>query len=200
MNYQFLLKYSTNELKKNSIKNPSLDAEIMLSNILGISRENLLLNLEKNIKKEKLIKFNKDLEKRKKNKPIAYIIGKKEFWKTEFIINNSVLVPRPETELIVEEVKKRVEGGRVLVILDSDHSKKHVSKELELYAELVSTGSYMIVQDTDINGHPVRPNTGPGPMEAVEDFLEKNKTFKIDSSRERFLFTMHPKGYLQRLP
>ena len=112
----------------------------------------------------------------------------------DFLIGSST------AQEIVEEVKKRVEGGRVLVILDSDHSKKHVSRELELYGELVSTGSYMIVQDTDINGHPVRPNTGPGPMEAVEAFLENNKTFKIDSSRERFLFTMHPKGYLKRLP
>ncbi len=118
MNYQSLLKYSTNELKKSSVKNPSLDSEIMLSNILGISRENLLLNLENNIKKEKLIKFNKHLEKRKKNKPIAYIIGKKEFWKTEFIVNSSVLVPRPETELIVEEAINLLRGKHNINLLD----------------------------------------------------------------------------------
>jgi len=99
---------------------------------------------------------------------------------------------------IVAEVKKRVEGRKVLVILDSDHSKGHVLAEMKAYAPFVSVGSYMIVQDTNINGHPVLANFGPGPMEAVQEFLASNQQFKPDEKAERLMFTLHPKGYLKR--
>jgi cephalosporin hydroxylase len=99
----------------------------------------------------------------------------------------------------VEEVRNRVKGKKVLVILDSDHSKEHVLRELAAYAPLVSVGSYLIVQDTNLNGHPVDPAFGPGPMEALEEFLAANPAFEPDRSRERLLFTMHPSGYLRRV-
>lgn len=100
---------------------------------------------------------------------------------------------------IVSKVKKRVEGKKVLVILDSDHSKDHVLAEMKAYGPLVSPGSYLIVQDTNINGHPVLPNFGPGPMEAVEEFLASNQQFKSDADAERLMLTLHPKGYLKRI-
>lgn len=100
---------------------------------------------------------------------------------------------------IVAEIKKRVEGRKVLVILDSDHSKDHVLAEMKAYAPFVSVGSYLIVQDTNINGHPVFANFGPGPMEAVQEFLAWNQQFKPDSDAERLMLTMHPKGYLKRI-
>lgn len=100
---------------------------------------------------------------------------------------------------IVAEVRKRAGGGKVLVILDSDHKKAHVLEELAAYGPLVSVGSYLIVQDTNINGHPVLSTSGPGPMEAVEEFLASNRQFESDRSRERLLFTMNPKGYLKRV-
>lgn len=100
---------------------------------------------------------------------------------------------------IVAEVRKRVEGKKVLVILDSDHRKAHVLNELKAYAPLVNVGSYLIVQDTDVNGHPVRRDFGPGPMEAVEEFLAGNDAFVADRGREHLLFSMHPKGYLKRV-
>jgi cephalosporin hydroxylase len=100
---------------------------------------------------------------------------------------------------IVGEITKRVGGRKVLVILDSDHSKDHVLAEMKAYAPLVSVGSYLIVQDTNINGHPVFTNFGPGPMEAVQEFLASNQQFKPDSNAERLMFTMHPKGYLKRI-
>jgi cephalosporin hydroxylase len=100
---------------------------------------------------------------------------------------------------IVAELAKRVQGRKVLVILDSDHSKKHVLEELKAYSPMVPVGSYLIVQDTNINGHPVLKDFGPGPYEAVEEFLATNKQFEIDKKRERFLFTMHPNGYLKRV-
>jgi cephalosporin hydroxylase len=100
---------------------------------------------------------------------------------------------------IINDVKRRVEGKKVLVILDSDHSKQHVLNELSAYAPLVTVGSYLIVQDTNVNGHPVERTFGPGPMEAVAEFLAANRNFLPDPGRERFLFTMNPKGYLKRI-
>jgi cephalosporin hydroxylase len=91
-------------------------------------------------------------------------------------------------------------GGRpAMVLLDSWHRKDHVLKELEMYAAFVPVGGYMIVFDTDLNGHPVRPEYGPGPMEAVEEFLKTDGRFVSDAARERFLLTMCPKGYLKRI-
>lgn len=113
--------------------------------------------------------------------------------KVDFIIGSST---SPE---IVADVTARVIGRRVLVILDSDHSKRHVLGELKAYAPLVEVGSYLIVQDTNINGHPVFEDFGPGPMEAVDEFLAENDRFRPDRQRERLLFTMHPKGYLKRV-
>ncbi|TAM45919.1 MAG: cephalosporin hydroxylase [Gammaproteobacteria bacterium] len=95
-----------------------------------------------------------------------------------------------------DSVKKK---ERVLVILDSDHSEEHVSRELKLLASLVTRGSYLIVEDTNINGHPAYPTFGPGPYEAVQKFIEKNKDFEIDPSREKFLMTFNPRGYLKRI-
>src|SRR5262249_6981522 len=70
---------------------------------------------------------------------------------------------------IVDQIKKQIpKTAVVLVTLDSDHSRNHVYKELEIYSKLVSPGSYMVVQDTNVNGHPVGADFGPGPMEAVE--------------------------------
>jgi len=88
---------------------------------------------------------------------------------------------------------------RVLVILDSDHSKEHVLNELKLYSTLVNIDSYIIVEDSNINGHPVRPEFGPGPMEAILEFLATNDQFRIDRNREKFFFTQNPKGFLKRI-
>ena len=103
MDYKTILDQASDLLKNFNIKNNRLDTELMLSNSLRISRENLLLNLNKEINHDEHNKFKSLLEKRIKKIPMAYIIGYKYFWKSKFIVNNSVLIPRPETELIVEE-------------------------------------------------------------------------------------------------
>jgi cephalosporin hydroxylase len=90
-------------------------------------------------------------------------------------------------------------NGPVLVVLDSNHTRDHVLAELRLYADLVTVGSYLIVEDTNINGHPVLPRSGPGPTEAVEAFLREDDRFEIDRSREKHLLTMHPGGFLKRM-
>ena len=90
------------------------------------------------------------------------------------------------------------DGTPVLVILDSDHSMMHVLRELELYSPLVTPGSYLIVEDTNVNGHPVYRDHGPGPMEALDEFLRRRPPFTIDSSREKFFLTQNPRGFLRK--
>ena len=86
-----------------------------------------------------------------------------------------------------------------LVILDSDHSKSHVRAELNIFAAWVSVGSYMIVEDTNLNGHPTYATFGEGPFEAVQEFLAVNANFISDRSKEKFLMTFNPRGYLRRI-
>jgi cephalosporin hydroxylase len=101
---------------------------------------------------------------------------------------------------IVERVKAMTNpGDQVLVILDSDHRKAHVLDELRIYGPLVSKGSYLVLEDTNINGHPVYPGFGPGPMEALEEFLKENRDFVIDEGMEKHLMTFNPKGYLRKV-
>ncbi len=86
----------------------------------------------------------------------------------------------------------------MLVDLDSDHRKPYVSKELHLYSPLVTPGSYPIVEDTHFNGHPILPKFGPGPGEAVAEFLPTHPEFQPGASREKFGMTFNPGGYLRR--
>lgn len=103
----------------------------------------------------------------------------------------------------VAQVKRALTGaeGTVLVFLDSDHSQENVYKELEIYGDLVTLGSYIIVEDTNVNGHPSFLDHGPGPWEALDQFMESGNDgrFEIDRSRERFLLTFNPRGYLRRV-
>ena len=100
---------------------------------------------------------------------------------------------------IVQRVRDLVgDGKRAMVVLDSDHARDHVLAELRLYADLVAPGCYMVVEDTNINGHPVYDDFGPGPMEAVTAFLEERDDFDVDSRREKFFLTFHPNGFLRK--
>ena len=100
----------------------------------------------------------------------------------------------------VENVQRLAVGcERVLVILDSNHRKDHVLNELRLYSPFVPQGGYIIVEDTNLNGHPVTPQFGPGPMEAVEAFLQEQDDFVIDTTKEKFFLTFNPRGYLKRV-
>ena len=99
----------------------------------------------------------------------------------------------------VSSVRKAAsDAATVLILLDSDHSKGHVLDEMRVYSEFVSPGSYLIVEDTNVNGNPVFPEHGPGPFEAVQSFLKENGDFEIDRDREKFLFTFNPSGYLKK--
>ena len=101
---------------------------------------------------------------------------------------------------ITANLREAIKGsGTIMVILDSDHRKEHVLNELRIYSEFVTKGSYLIVEDTNVNGHPVSPNYGAGPMEAVREFLKERRDFIIDRTREKFYLTFNPDGYLKRI-
>ena len=119
--------------------------------------------------------------------------GWPEHPRVEYFSGSSVA---PKT---LEHVRRAAESARtVLVVLDSDHRKEHVLEELRLYAPLVTPGSYIVVEDTILNGHPVSPDFGPGPMEAAVEFVRANPSFKADRRREKLYLTFNPKGYLRR--
>jgi cephalosporin hydroxylase len=90
-------------------------------------------------------------------------------------------------------------SGTVMVILDSDHSRAHVLDELTAYGPLVTSGSFLLVEDTNLNGHPAAPDFGPGPMEAVQEFLGTHPEFRVDRGWEKFFMTFNPRGYLRRI-
>ena len=100
---------------------------------------------------------------------------------------------------VVARVKAEAASAqRVFVILDSDHRRAHVEAELEAYADLVGPGDYLIVEDTNINGHPAYPSFGEGPMEAMQAFLQEHPEFSQDPRCERFMLTLNPRGFLRR--
>ena len=92
------------DLKKNNIKSALLDSEILMSKVLSQHRSKVILNSDRQLKNKDYKVFRELIISRLKNKPIAYLIGKKSFWKYEFEINDKVLIPRPDTELIIEQV------------------------------------------------------------------------------------------------
>ena len=110
------------------------------------------------------------------------------------------LVGSSVSKEIIHEVSLHiVSSDKVMVILDSDHSQKHVKDELEVYAQLVSSGQYLIIEDTNVNGNPTNKEHGPGPMEALQEWLPQHPEFICDEHRERFMMTFNPMGYLKRI-
>lgn len=104
MEIESAIKKAYLEFKHNNIKSALLDSEILMSKILKEDRKNIILNSKRIINKEEYKNFRKLVLNRLRNKPIAYLIGKKSFWKYEFELNDNVLIPRPDTELLIEQV------------------------------------------------------------------------------------------------
>jgi cephalosporin hydroxylase len=118
--------------------------------------------------------------------------GRPEHPRIAYITGSSV------DESVLATVRRMVGNDRAMVILDSDHRAEHVYREIVGYSPFVQVGDYLVVEDTDVNGHPIWPEFGPGPMEAVERFLSESDEFVIDERCERFLMTLNPRGYLRR--
>jgi cephalosporin hydroxylase len=114
--------------------------------------------------------------------------------RVKFVIGDST------SDRILGQIRhEAARAKRTMVVLDSDHSAGHVMRELRAYREFVTPGSYLVVEDTNVNGHPVLPEHGPGPFEAVHEFIAEDRHFEIDRSREKFLLTYFPDGFLKRI-
>jgi len=118
MKFYELISKGAKKLKLCCIQNSSLDSEILLSHVLNITREEMILNLNKKANRKQITNFNKMIIERLKKKPIAYLINKKNFWKTQFYVNKSVLIPRPDSEILVSSSVKLISKNDKLKILD----------------------------------------------------------------------------------
>ena len=118
MNYLEAINYGNAILNKNNIQNCGLDTELLLAKALGNNREKILINLNKKIEIKFLNKFIKLISRRKKNEPIAYITSNKSFWRDKFLIDKNVLIPRPDSEHLVEQTLKLIKKKQTKKILD----------------------------------------------------------------------------------
>ncbi|MDC3125629.1 peptide chain release factor N(5)-glutamine methyltransferase [Candidatus Pelagibacter sp.] len=118
MNIYSAISHGAEILKDKFISNPYLDSEILMTKVIQKHREYILLNLNEDLKKEDLDYFQNLIKKRSKGKPIAYLINKKFFWKSEFFVTQDTLIPRPDTELVIENVLKLTKNKKNLNILD----------------------------------------------------------------------------------
>ena len=101
MNLENTVKKASQLLKNNNIHSHELDAQIILSEIMGIKRELLITNNDIRVTEKILVKYEDAIKRRINREPVAYIIGKKEFWSQSYKVNNSTLIPRPESELLI---------------------------------------------------------------------------------------------------
>ena len=111
-----IIKIGSKFLKENKIPSSILDSEILLSKTLNKTREEILTNIDQKIDKKKVLLFKKYLQRRSKNEPIAYILGEKEFWSSTFYVNNNTLIPRPETELLVDKLLEFYKNKNISIL------------------------------------------------------------------------------------
>ncbi len=118
MNIQSAVIEGTNILKNSYVKTPQLDTEILMAKVFSSNREYIILNHLKNLSDYKLEYFKRLIKERAKRKPIAYILNKKFFWDSEFYVDENTLIPRPDTEVIIEEILRLTKYKNKLNILD----------------------------------------------------------------------------------
>ena len=111
-----IIKIGSNLLREKKITSHILDSEILLSKTLNKSREEVLINLDQKINKKSISIFNKYLKRRLKNEPIAYILEEKEFWSKKFYVSKDTLIPRPETELLVDKLLDIYKGKKISIL------------------------------------------------------------------------------------
>ncbi len=117
MNILDLINKGSYKLKNNNVLSYRLDSEILLSKVLKKSRERILIDQEEKVCRERLSKFNFLINRRSKKEPIAYILNEKEFWSKKFLVSENTLIPRPDTELMVEKLVE-INKGKSISILD----------------------------------------------------------------------------------
>jgi len=116
MSLEMIIRSASQILKKNDIDSHELDAQIILSDIMGIKREKFITNKEIYITKNIIKKYYAAIKRRIKREPVAYIIGKKEFWSENFLVNRATLVPRPETELLIYKAINFFKGKKINIL------------------------------------------------------------------------------------
>ena len=116
MNLENTIKNASKILKNHNIYSHELDAQIILSDIMGIKRELLITNNEINISEKIWKRYDTAIKRRIKSEPIAYITGKKEFWSENFMVNHATLIPRPETELLIYKVINFFKNKRINIL------------------------------------------------------------------------------------
>ena len=116
MNAFEIIKFGSNLLKEKKISSFILDSEILLSKTLNKTRENILTNLDQKINTKNILAYKKYLLRRSNNEPIAYILGEKEFWSKKFYVNKGTLIPRPETELLVDKILKIYRDKKISIL------------------------------------------------------------------------------------
>ena len=118
MNIQNAIRKGKTILIEKKIKTAELDSEILMSKAINKEKKFLILNFNNVIPKENLNIFNDLVNQRSKGKPIAYLLKKKEFWKNEFVVDRNVLIPRPDTEILVEQALELTKNKNKLNLLD----------------------------------------------------------------------------------
>ena len=118
MNIQTAIDEGSKILQQNNIKSSVLDTEIIISKVIHKDRDEIIMNPNINLKNNQFLEFKQLINERSKGKPVAYLIGKKDFWKYEFEIKDGILIPRPDTEIIVEETLKLTKNKSKLMVLD----------------------------------------------------------------------------------
>ena len=116
MNAFEIIKFGSNLLKEKKISSFILDSEILLSKTLNKTREDILTNLDQKINTKNILAYKKYLLRRSNNEPIAYILGEKEFWSKKFYVNKGTLIPRPETELLVDKILKLYRDKKISIL------------------------------------------------------------------------------------
>ena len=162
MDIQSALKKGQSILIDNNIISAKLDSEILMSQAIRKNKKFIILNLHKEIKKRDLDYFDNLIQERAKSKPIAQIIKKKDFWKYEFIVNNNVLIPRPDTEILIEQALKLVKNKNRLQILDIGIGSGCILMSiLKEKKKFIGTGidiSNKSLQISKVNGQKLRIN------------------------------------------
>ena len=118
MNIQLAIKDGINILIDKRINTAKLDAEILMAKVLKKDRKYIILNNKEDLDDKNLKYFNKLIKERANFKPIAYLINKKYFWNNEFFVNKNTLIPRPDTEILVEQVLRLTKHKNIMNILD----------------------------------------------------------------------------------
>jgi len=164
------IKQASKILKSHNIHSHELDAQIILSDIMGIKREFLITNNEINISEKVIEKYDNAIKRRIKREPVAYIIGKKEFWSQNFRVNHSTLIPRPESELLIYKLVNYFKNRRIKLMSTGFEGQVESHKHTFAVADI---GDFDLDEDRSIGSSIEFALKGAG-IDAVVDVEEMN--------------------------